>query len=176
MNVVLDMAISPNGMIARENGDEDWLPEEGWNEFLAEAKKYKNIVMGRETYQLVSKNEDDYSFSAVETELKIIVTKDPAFTAPDGYVVVNSPRQAMKVVQEHGLPTLFLIGGGKLNGAFLAQGLVDEIHLTINPYIISKGRLFTGTEDFDLSLELIGSHAISGDRISVQYRVVKGEK
>lgn len=28
MKVVLNMAISPNGLIARENGDEDWLPGE----------------------------------------------------------------------------------------------------------------------------------------------------
>ena len=50
MKVILAMAISPNGLIARENGEEDWLPSEGWDEFLIDAKAFKNIVMGRETY------------------------------------------------------------------------------------------------------------------------------
>lgn len=43
------MAISPNGLIVRDNGDEEWLPEEGWAEFVKEAMLFNNIVMGRET-------------------------------------------------------------------------------------------------------------------------------
>lgn len=176
MKVVLDMAISPNGMIARKNGDEDWLPSEGWDEFLAAAKKHKNIVMGRETYELVTAKYKDYNFDSVDAELKVIVTRKPNFKAPEGYTVVNSPEQAIEVVRKQSLPALFLIGGGKLNSAFITRGLVDEIHLTINPYIIGQGRSFVGTEDFDMPLELISSKVIAGGRISVAYRAVKEVK
>lgn len=48
MKVVLDMATSLNGFIARENGDEDWLPAAGWTDFANQAEQHKNIVMGRE--------------------------------------------------------------------------------------------------------------------------------
>lgn len=54
MKVILDMTISPNGLIARDDGDEDWLPSEGWDDFISEVKHYDNIVMGRETYEQVT--------------------------------------------------------------------------------------------------------------------------
>lgn len=175
MRVILDMAISPNGMIAREDGDEDWLPADGWDDFLKEAKRFNNIVMGRETYDQVTARYKDYNFDNVEVDHKVIVTKNPDFKAPEGYVVVDSPEAAMDYIKTKNLSELFLIGGGKLNSAFIKRGLVDEIHLTINPYIIGKGRSFVGSEAFDLPLKLINSKIISGDRIAVTYQVVKGK-
>ncbi len=68
MNVILDMVISPNGFIARENGDEDWLPSEGWDDFVAEAKQYDNIVMGRETYEQVTEKYKDKNFDDVDVQ------------------------------------------------------------------------------------------------------------
>jgi len=171
MIVILDMAISPNGLIARENGEEDWLPDAGWDEFVEAAKGFDNIVMGRETYDVVTRLYDDYNFDSVPVSLKIIVSRDPKFKAPKDYVVVQSPEAAVEVVAAKGHKELFLIGGGRLNSSFLKAGLVDEIHLTINPYIIGKGRSFIGPEDFEMPLQLIGTRVISGDRIAVNYKV-----
>lgn len=173
MKVILDMAISPNGMIARENGDEDWLPAEGWDEFVSEAKKIGNIVMGRETYEIVTRNYQDYNFDSVPVSLKIIVSRKSDFKAPKGYTLARSPNEAIAIVKKHAFKELFLIGGGRINSSFIKDGLVDEIHLTINPYIIGKGRSFVGSEDFDLPLQLLDVKKISGGRVSVSYKVVK---
>ncbi len=173
MKVILDMAISPNGMIARENGEEDWLPDSGWEEFIEDTKDFGNIVMGRETYEIVTRLYKDYNFDNVPVNLKVIITNNAQFKAPTGYSVVRSPREAIELVAKKGFKKLFLIGGGKLNGSFLKQGLVDEIRLTINPYIVGRGRSFVSNEDFDLPLKLISSKVISGDRIAVVYEVHK---
>ena len=64
MKILLDMVISPNGYIAREDGSEDWLPEDGWDEFVALAKKFNNIVMGRETFtQVMSRTRNPISIA-----------------------------------------------------------------------------------------------------------------
>ncbi len=172
MKIILDMVISPNGMIARENGDEDWLPHVGWVEFLETAKQHGNIVMGRETYELVTKLYEDQNFDNVDAGLKIIVsTKD--FKAPVNYKVVSSPEIAIDLVRSKGMETLYLVGGGKLNNSFIQKGLVDEIHLVVCPYIIGRGRSFVGDEDFDLPLELLEAQKISEDRVALKYRVKK---
>jgi dihydrofolate reductase len=171
--VVLYMVISPNGMIAREDGQEDWLPHVGWLEFLAEAKKFNNIVIGRETYELVTKYYDDENFDDVDVELKIIVSRNHNFKAPAGYVLAGGPQEAVKIVEQRGMKELYLSGGGKLNSAFIKAGLVDEIHLTITPYIIGRGRSFVGNEDFDLPLKLVSCRELSSGRLAVQYKVVK---
>lgn len=171
MNVVLDMSISPNGMIAREDGDEDWLPSEGWDDFLEDAKRFNNIVMGRETYEQVTARYEDYNFDNVYCDHKVIITNQPNFKAPEGYTVLHSPEEAMSFVKDKGLDTLFLIGGGKLNSQFMKRGLVDEIHLTINLYIIGKGRSFLSPEDFETSLSLISHKELPKGRIQLIYKV-----
>lgn len=172
MRVTLDMAISPNGLIAREDGAEDWLPSEGWDDFIAEAKTFNNIVMGRETYEQVTARYKDYNFDAVEVDFKVIVTRNAEFQAPQGYTVVYSPEEAVSFLEKNDVPELFLIGGGQINAAFLKRKLVNRIQLSINPYIIGKGRSFVASEDFDAPLELVEHIALSGGRIRVKYNVV----
>ncbi len=171
MNVVLDMAISPNGLIARDDGSEDWLPDEGWDDFVEEAKKFDNIVMGRETYEIVTRLYDDYNFDNVLVSHKLIVTTNKEFKAPKGYTVVNSPSDAIKFLEDKKADSLFLIGGGKLNAEFLKQKLVNQIQLTINPYIIGKGRSFIYPTEFDLPLQLISVSELSNDRVQIKYKV-----
>jgi dihydrofolate reductase len=171
MKVVLDMSISPNGMIAREDGDEDWLPSEGWDDFLLHAKNFNNIVMGRETYDQVTNRYEDYNFDNVNCDYKVIVTKQSNFTAPKNYIIVGSPEEAVEFIKAKGLNTLFLIGGGKLNSAFMKRGLVNEIHLTINPYIIGKGRTFLSPDEFEVPLSLISHKELPKSRIQIKYKV-----
>jgi len=171
MKVLLDMAISPNGYIAREDGDEDWLPSEGWDEFLVLAKELNNIVMGRETYTQVTTRYADYNFNNVDCEHKVIVTRDYDFVSPEGYSVVYSPEEAMKYIEDKGLEKLLLIGGGKLSSEFFKQKLVNELQLTVNPYIIGKGRSFIAPEDFDAELKLDRVNELSGGRVQLKYSV-----
>jgi len=171
MEVILDMVISPNGFIAREDGNEDWLPSEGWDEFVAEAKRYDNIVMGRETYEQVTRRYEDYNFDAVDVAHKIIVTEQSNFTAPEGYVVVHSPEEAIKYLETKDIKTLFLIGGGVLNAAFAKRKLVTRLQLTIAPHIIGKGRPVLGFDDFELDLSLTDVQRLSLDRVRLSYTI-----
>jgi dihydrofolate reductase len=171
MQVILDMVLSPNGFIAREDGNEDWLPEEGWDEFVTEAKRHDNIVMGRETYEQVTRRYEEYNFDSVDVAHKIIVTAQPEFTAPEGYVVVHSPEEAIEYLEKKDVKTLFLIGGGVLNAAFAKRSLVTNLQLTIAPHIIGKGRPVLAFDDFELALTLIDVQRLSLDRVRLSYTV-----
>jgi dihydrofolate reductase len=171
MNVILDMAISPNGLIAREDGDEDWLSSDGWDDFVLEAKQHDNIVMGRETYEQVTRRYEDYNFDSIDCKFKVIVTRDNQFKAPNSYHVVYSPEEAIEFIKSKHLKTFFLIGGGKLNAEFLKRRLVNQIQLTLNPYIIGKGRSFIDSEEFDARLKLLSHQELSNGRLRVIYQV-----
>ena len=171
MKVFLDMAISPNGLIAREDGDEDWLPSEGWDDFVVETKRFNNIVMGRETYEQVTKRYKDYNFDNVDCQFKVIVTRQPQFKAPPGYTVVHSPEEAISFLENQGIKELFLIGGGKLNSEFVKRNLVNQIQLTINPYIIGKGRPFLSPGEFELTVKVRNSKELTKGRVRLLYQV-----
>lgn len=171
--VVLSMCMSLNGFIAREDGQEDWLPSSGWDEFLIDAKAFGNIVMGRETYELVTKLYLDYNFDNIDTQCKLIVSRNKGFVAPNGYDVVDSPEHAVTFLHERGFENVFLIGGGKLNAEFLRLGLIDELWLTINPHILGRGRPVIGLSDLDLPLTFVQRNDLSGGRFRAKYRVNK---
>ena len=173
MKVILDMVISPNGFIARESGDEDWLPSAGWDDFVAEAKQYDNIVMGRETYEQVTAKYENENFDDVPVMHKIIVTNNLTFQAPDGYVVVHSPQEAVRYLESVGLNTLFLIGGGVLNAAFAKRKLIDQVQLTITSYIIGKGRPCLAFDDFEFGMTLERIQRLSIGRVHLVYSVNK---
>jgi len=171
MKVILDMVISPNGFIARENGDEDWLPSDDWDDFTGEAKNYNNIVMGRETYEQVTAKYEDENFDNVQVDHKVIVTRRKDFAAPAGYTVVHSPAEAISHLEKAGVKILFLIGGGKLNGAFAKLGLINQVQLTITPYIIGKGRPFLAFDDFEFGMTLLDIKRLSLGRVRLVYKV-----
>lgn len=47
------MAMSVNGFIATEKGDEDFLSQENWGKFRQLAEEFGNFVVGRKTYEAV---------------------------------------------------------------------------------------------------------------------------
>jgi dihydrofolate reductase len=171
MKIILAMATSLNGLIARENGEEDWLPSEGWDEFLAEVKVFNNFVMGREAFEIVQRLYKDYNFDNITADDKIIITRNLDFVASKEYKIVHSPQESIKYLTDKGVEKMLLIGGGKLNSEFLKMGLINEIWLTINPIILGNGRPFVAPENFDIKLELLENKPLSNGRTLLKYAV-----
>lgn len=174
VKVYLDTVTSLNGMIARKDGREDWLPEDGWEEFLRQIDQFENFIVGRETYELVTKMYEHANFDAIQTKCKIIVTRNLSFVAPPGYVVAHSPQEAVDIVKAAGLKVAYVGGGGKLNTAFLKAGLVDTLRITVMPYIISSGRPFLVEDDFDdIQLKLVRSTKAAFGILVNEYTVME---
>lgn len=89
---------------------------------------------------------------------------------------VDLRRVLEKLRSAFGIDRLLLEGGGKINGAFLAAGLIDELSLLIAP--IADGSLGTATL-FDIEgkrvpphlLELLSVEKCRGDLVWLRYRI-----
>ena len=171
MRIVQSNAISLNGLIARENGEEDWLPSEGWSEFVEDANRFRNFIMGRETYELVMKLYPDHNFDDVKVPYKLIVSNDTGFIAPESYTVVHSPQESKLFLEDKGMEVGLLVGGGRLNSSFYACNLIDEVWVTINPHILGKGRPFISSGDIDIELKLADIVRLNKDRVQLKYMI-----
>jgi riboflavin biosynthesis pyrimidine reductase len=85
-----------------------------------------------------------------------------------------------KMRTQLGVETLVSTGGGRLNGALLRSGLVDDISLELFPAIIGgegTPALFDspvlGSDEQPAQLELISSSAEPSGHLRLQYRVVQ---
>ncbi|MGM0384668.1 MAG: dihydrofolate reductase family protein [Actinomycetota bacterium] len=100
------------------------------------------------------------------------------------YLVVGTEHvalaRAMELLRESlGVETVVVTGGGRLGGALLRQGLVDEIDVQILPWVIgSRGTpaLFDapplGPGQWPTHLDLLSSEELPGGVMRLRYRVV----
>lgn len=171
MKVILFMAMSVNGMIARENDDEDFLAHENWVSFCKIAKKHGCFITGRRTYDVVRKKYKEYNFEDVRAD-KIIVSKKKSFR-PKGYTVANSPKDALRKAKRLGLKSVVLVGGGKNNSSFMKSGLIDEIVLNIEPAVLGKGIRIFSEDNFYRRLKLVKTRKLAKDIVQLHYKVKK---
>jgi 2,5-diamino-6-(ribosylamino)-4(3H)-pyrimidinone 5'-phosphate reductase len=100
------------------------------------------------------------------------------------YLVVGDDHvalpEALRLLGEHlGVRAVVCTGGGRLGGAFLRQGLVDEVDVEILPVAIGglgTPALFDATplasDEWPTRLELVSDEALPDGRVRLRYRVL----
>lgn len=171
MRVTCMLTISVNGYIARLDGQEDFLSHENWDEFLDAAHAAGNFVIGRNTYDTVTRLYDGFGFDDVDAGEKIIVTRNAVWPVPPGYRSVSSPQAAVDSLAARGAAQLLLVGGAGLNSSFARAHLIDEVVLTVEPVVLGEGVNVFATGMPDLRLTPTGTEPLSNGRLRVSYAV-----
>lgn len=166
------MAISVNGMIARKNGDEDFLSHENWKKFVLLVKEYGNFIVGRKTYEAVKNWSEDYNFDSITGAEKIVISQDTFKALDKGYILAGSPHDAIEKLLQKGFEKVLVTGGATINSAFAKEKLIDEIILNVEPIFIGQGIPLFSEEDFDLKTELVSTEENNG-LLALHYRVLK---
>ncbi len=86
---------------------------------------------------------------------------------------VTKPSEALRFLKQQGLKEALIAGGGKLNGSFMKEELVDEIYLDIEPTVFGKGIPLFGDANFESKLQLINIKKLSGNEIQLHYHVLQ---
>ena len=102
--ITLFMAISLNGIIATENGDENFLSDENWDMFCKLAKEFGNFIYGRKTYEVVQKWGNIDSF----TDIQKVIISEKTIKLGKGYILANSPEDAILKLSEKGFKKILL--------------------------------------------------------------------
>lgn len=133
--VTLYNVISADGFIARTNGSEDFIPDSFWPHTLKTLKKYDCILIGRNTYDTIQGYEEDMrnSFDNLSTR-KFVVTTDKNFHPKDGYEVISSPEEVIKLDIN-----IVVTSGPILNNYLIGKKLVDRIIYHEVPISIGDG-------------------------------------
>jgi dihydrofolate reductase len=172
MKLILMMAMTADGIIAKNSAQNaDWTSKADKRIFIAETKKAGVIVMGAATFEAMGKK-------ALPGRLNLILTQ-----APEKYqdrietglleFINATPQEVVKLLEQRGFESAILGGGARTNAAFLKDGLVDEILITIEPMIFGTGLNFTEGENLDVNLELIETREIGNNAVQLRYRVLK---
>lgn len=171
MKVTLWMAVSLNGIIAGEDGNEDFLSHDNWIEFSRAANKVGCIIWGRKTYESVVTWDKSY-LDDLSNVKKIIVSHDSTLKLKEGFTLANSPKEALEILSKSGFNEAILTGGSTNNSTFAKEGLINEIIVDVEPAILGKGIPLFKPKEFLLRLELVNSKKLPSGILQLHYKVI----
>ena len=168
MKIILYMAVTANGYIAKENDDTSWISGKEWNGYSAIVCKAGNLIIGHRTYDILTKQPEFVEFS----KIKIAIVSNQNFkTLSQNHVIARTPKDALSLLNN--FEEVVVAGGGHLNASFMEENLVNEIYLDIEPIVFGKGiKLFEG-KDFEKELKLLEVKNISDNELQLHYQILK---
>jgi dihydrofolate reductase len=173
MKVTLFMAISLNGIIARENNEEDFLSNENWQTLVKLTHETECVIWGRKTHDVVKTWGKEY-WDQIKKVRKIIVSSEKNLELEETCTQTSSPREALEKLSSKGFKSVILSGGSTLNSSFLKEGLIDEIIFNIEPAVIGKGIPVFKFEGFDNKrLKLLEMKKLEEGIVQLHYKVLK---
>lgn len=169
MKVILYMAVTANGMIATEDEETPWSTEE-WDAYRTMVKKSGNIVIGKKTYEVMKEISE---FDKIGNPLIVVVSSEEKPREEGSFLFVNSPQNAISVLNKKGFHTILLAGGGKINSSFIKLNLVDELYLDIEPFLFGNGIPLFYSDNFEVKLKLLESKLLNKNTLQLHYKVLK---
>ncbi len=133
--VILQLAVSLDGYIARKDGSVDFL-DNMESAFSDEFNKFVNyvdvLVMGRNTYEVM------LNFGGIPFKGKkvYVLTSKELTSDNEGIIFTNEDIKSI-VEKEEGI--IWLFGGAKVIQSFINENLIDEFQIHVVPHIIGEG-------------------------------------
>lgn len=172
MKVILYMAISANGIIAGEDGNEDFLSNINWEEFVSLLKDVGCYIWGRKTYE-AARSWDKKYMQDLAGYKGFILTSDINYQCDENFTVASSPQELIKKATLSNFEKIILSGGSTNNSSFAKENLIDEVIFNVNQVIVGKGIPIFNPQDFELKLEFLELKKINEGIIQLRYKVIK---
>ncbi len=176
--IIVSLAVSADGFIARPDGAVDWLDRpvpKGNYGMGAFYKSIDTILWGRKTYEMaLSFQEKGLAGSAFDTSVKnyVFTRTLPPSTAPKGLEFVDEPIQAFAArLRAKKGKDIWMMGGAGIIAAFLDEGEIDEFVLSVIPTLIGEGIPLLAPRHRTVPLELISSTKFADGVVNLHYSV-----
>jgi len=143
--IILNLAMSLDGYITREDGSFDWIVGDEDNSHNTQKQfsfeEFLNsidiIIMGRKAYEDIPKE----SISMFDDKKVLVATSKKLDSKLKTTEFINSEilEKVQKLQKETG-KNIWLYGGAILTDTFIKSGIIDEYIVGIIPTILGKGR------------------------------------
>jgi dihydrofolate reductase len=166
------IATSLDGFIADREDSLDWLfryddMDLGEHDYRTFIKRIRTVVMGRSTYDWIAAEPSPWAYGDQRT---IVVTHTP-IDNPKGPLETRSDVDAL-VAELRALDDgdVWMLGGGRLQMAFMERGALDELEIYVIPEIIGGGSPLFPPTGFRASPQLVSAREMSKGCVRLHYR------
>lgn len=164
------MAATVNGVIAREDDSVSFVSKIDFSEFPGHIREIGNLVVGRRTYEIMAAGGE---FERLGNIKVVVVTGSEFRTVSPDHTIARMPQEALLQLDQAGFSQALVAGGGGLNASFLAENLLDEIYLDVEPWIIGRGVRLFSEGYFEAKLKLIEVKELKKGTVQLHYQIEK---
>ncbi len=170
--IILYIACSLDGYIARKNGSVDWLSGlETESEDFGYLKFYASVdalIMGRKTYQqIVGFGEWPYP----DKPCYVFSHRHLKLTIPDVVVVSDSLEKVQHSFKKKRYRRVWLVGGAELIKSYLNASMIHEMIITFIPLLLAEGIPLFLPGISEQKLILLGTSSFSQGVTQTHYRI-----
>ena len=165
------IATSLDGFIASPGDKLDWLQryegmdlgEHDYNLFLG---GIRTVVMGRGTYDFLARDPSPWPYQ----HQRVIVVTSRAISEPRGALEVRHDVDALIAeLRELDDGDVWMLGGGRLQMAFMERGGLDEIEIYVMPELLGGGSPLFPATGFRISPTLISAKTLDQGCVRLHY-------
>jgi dihydrofolate reductase len=168
MQVSLLAAMSVDGKIAESThqNSTDWTSKEDIRFFVRKSKEIGALVMGLTTYKTIGR-------PLPGRTIYVLCQNPDEQEGQEGVVYTGGELvDVLNQIEGGGHGHVLIAGGASVYSQFLQAGLVDELFLTVEPYLFGNGIGFV--KDIKrMKMEFVAVEQIGEQTIVLQYRISK---
>ncbi|TQR28434.1 dihydrofolate reductase [Lysinibacillus sphaericus] len=170
--IILFIATSLDGFIAKENDDLQWLEEtegEGDAGYSDMYQSIDTIIMGKRTYDYVVDHIEPFPYS--DKKCYVFTTSRSGKNEHVEFVNEEVVAFTKKLTEQDG-SKIWMVGGAEILDAFMKEALIDEIIITMTPHLLGSGiPLFKDHNPYQ-DLKLVNTQRY-GQMVQMHYEVKK---
>lgn len=171
--IIVNIATSADGYVARPDGDLDWLTErpapKGFYGLPAFERSVDAKILGRKTFDRSLQLGAPFGADRVHY---VFSRQPPPQSVPAGVqFVTESIRAFAERLRTQAGKNVWLMGGGEIIAAFLDEGAVDELILTVMPVFIGEGIPLLAPRHREVALRLLGLQQFPDGVVQLHYEV-----
>lgn len=171
--IIVYIATSADGFIARPDGSVDWLERPDVEEHYQAAAFFNSIdtvFWGRKTYDFAL-GHGGVNFGGMKMT-NYVFSSHPPQEDPDDVIFVREPVPdfATRLRKEEG-KDIWMMGGAEIIRSFLDIGEIDEFIIHVIPVMIGEGIPLAAPNRRNIELELIDERKFPDGVVKLHYRV-----
>ncbi|MDF2118452.1 dihydrofolate reductase family protein [Roseiarcaceae bacterium H3SJ34-1] len=173
------IATSLDGFIAAEGDRLDWLfkydgLDLGEHDHGVFLQRIRTVVMGRGTYDFLAKDGGPWAYG---DQRVLVVTSRPIHDPKGPLETRSNVADLIGELRAFRDGDVWILGGGKLQMAFIEGGALDEIEIYVMPELVGGGKPLFPASGFQVSPRLVRADALDQGCVRLHYafdRLPKG--
>ena len=178
--IIVYIATSADGFIARKDGAVDWLDRprvKGDYGMGAFYKSIDTILWGRKTYDFVVNYQKEGGSDDFKGPRNYAFSRRPPKKVLPGFEFVKEPiKKFAKRLRAQKGKDIWMMGGGGIIASFLDEGAIDEFIIHVIPTFIGEGIPLIAPRHRTVPLKLLPIKKYSDGVVRLHYQVMKAKK